>query len=119
MMETNYFQRLDDPKEVIAIIFVDIVNDIEPDLKKVWNKRQNGEEQNGDLQVFGVDRVPKAAQSKMPKFGGHIARLADLIDQVCKWNRNFKEAIIFFPFHKMEIASSNLISRILMQRKFK
>ncbi|PAV92587.1 hypothetical protein WR25_14615 [Diploscapter pachys] len=74
MMKTNYFQRLDDPKEVIAIIFVDIVNDIEPDLKK----------------VFGVDRVPKAAQSKMPKFGGHIARLADLIDQLIPVNSLFQ-----------------------------
>ncbi|EPB66972.1 hypothetical protein ANCCEY_13942, partial [Ancylostoma ceylanicum] len=57
--------RLDEPKEIVGIIFVDIVNDIEPDLKK----------------VFGVDRAPKAAMLKMPKFGGHVARFTDLIDQ--------------------------------------
>ncbi|EYB84162.1 hypothetical protein Y032_0322g2449 [Ancylostoma ceylanicum] len=61
----SYEKRLDEPKEIVGIIFVDIVNDIEPDLKK----------------VFGVDRAPKAAMLKMPKFGGHVARFTDLIDQ--------------------------------------
>ncbi|CAJ0607526.1 unnamed protein product [Cylicocyclus nassatus] len=60
------FQRLDEPKEIVGTIFVDIVNDIEPDLKK----------------VFGVDRAPKAAMLKMPKFGGHVARFTELIDQI-------------------------------------
>ncbi|VDM65706.1 unnamed protein product, partial [Strongylus vulgaris] len=60
------FQRLDEPKEIVGMIFVDIVNDIEPELKK----------------VFGVDRAPKAAMLKMPKFGGHVARFTELIDQV-------------------------------------
>ncbi|KAK6736018.1 hypothetical protein RB195_018977 [Necator americanus] len=59
------FQRLDDPKEIVGVIFVDIVNEVEPDLKK----------------VFGVERAPKAAMLKMPKFGGHVARFTDLIDQ--------------------------------------
>lgn len=59
------FQKLEEPKEVVGIIFVDIVNDIEPDLKK----------------VFGVDRAPKAGMLKMPKFGGHVARFTEFIDQ--------------------------------------
>ncbi|VDM39606.1 unnamed protein product [Toxocara canis] len=60
------FQKLADPKELIGAIFVDIVNDTAPELKK----------------VFGVDRAPKAAMLKMPKLGGHVARFTDLIDQL-------------------------------------
>ncbi|CAB3411372.1 unnamed protein product [Caenorhabditis bovis] len=60
------FQRLDEPKEIVGAIFVDIVNDVEPELKK----------------VFGVDRAPRAVMLKMPKFGGHVARFTDLIDQL-------------------------------------
>lgn len=30
------FQRLIDPKEIIGKIFVDIVNDLCPEMKKVW-----------------------------------------------------------------------------------
>ncbi|KAK5973600.1 GLOBIN domain-containing protein, partial [Trichostrongylus colubriformis] len=59
------FQKLDDPKEIVGVIFVDIVNDTEPELKK----------------VFGVERAPKAGMLKMPKFGGHVARFTDFIDQ--------------------------------------
>ncbi|VDN27616.1 unnamed protein product [Cylicostephanus goldi] len=33
------FQRLDEPKEIVGTIFVDIVNDIEPDLKKVRRRQ--------------------------------------------------------------------------------
>ncbi|VDL76845.1 unnamed protein product [Nippostrongylus brasiliensis] len=58
-------RRLDDAKEVVGLIFADIVNDIEPDLKK----------------VFGVERTPKAGMQKMPKFGGHVARFTELIEQ--------------------------------------
>ncbi|VDM97495.1 unnamed protein product, partial [Onchocerca ochengi] len=32
--------------------------------------------------VFGVERSPRAAMLKMPKFGGHIARFADCLDQL-------------------------------------
>ncbi|CAD6194456.1 unnamed protein product [Caenorhabditis auriculariae] len=60
------FQRLEEPKEVVGLIFVDIVNDVEPDLKK----------------VFGVDRAPRPVMLKMPKFGGHVARFTDLLDQL-------------------------------------
>uniref|UniRef100_A0A915CH43 Globin family profile domain-containing protein n=1 Tax=Parascaris univalens TaxID=6257 RepID=A0A915CH43_PARUN len=60
------FQKLADPKELIGMIFVDIVNDTVPELKK----------------VFGVERAPKAAMLKMPKFGGHVVRFTDLIDQL-------------------------------------
>ncbi|KAE9547618.1 hypothetical protein FO519_009171 [Halicephalobus sp. NKZ332] len=45
---------------------MDIVNDIAPELKK----------------VFGVDRAPKATMLKMPKFGGHVARMTDFIEQM-------------------------------------
>ncbi|CAI4232849.1 unnamed protein product [Auanema sp. JU1783] len=60
------FQRLEEPKEIVGRIFCDIVNDLEPDLKK----------------VFGVDRAPRATMTKMPKFGGHIARFTEFLDQV-------------------------------------
>ncbi|CAJ0568696.1 unnamed protein product, partial [Mesorhabditis spiculigera] len=60
------YMRLHDAKELIGIIFADIVFDIEPDLKK----------------VFGVERAPKATMSKMPKFGGHIARFSEFLEQV-------------------------------------
>ena len=60
------------------MIFVEIVNDIEPNLKKVrpppWPQTP--------FQVFGVDRAPKATMQKMPKFGGHVARVTDFLDQV-------------------------------------
>ncbi|PIO62736.1 hypothetical protein TELCIR_15692 [Teladorsagia circumcincta] len=59
------FQKLDDPKDIVGLIFVDIVNDIAPELKK----------------EFGVDRAPKAGMLKMPKFGGHVARFSEFIDQ--------------------------------------
>nr|CDJ96351.1 Protein GLB-12 [Haemonchus contortus] len=58
-------QKLDDPKDIVGLIFVDIVNDIAPELKK----------------VFGVERAPKAGMLKMPKFGGHVARFTELIEQ--------------------------------------
>ncbi|KAL3090328.1 hypothetical protein niasHS_006780 [Heterodera schachtii] len=60
------FQRLADPKEVIGLIFVDFVNEICPELKR----------------LFGVDRAPKATMLKMPKLGGHVARMADFIEQM-------------------------------------
>ncbi|KAE9414915.1 hypothetical protein Angca_000322, partial [Angiostrongylus cantonensis] len=59
------FQRLDDPKEIVGMIFLDIVYDIEPDMKK----------------AFSIDRVPKAGMLRMPKFGGHISRFTDLLDK--------------------------------------
>ncbi|KAF8360401.1 glb-12 [Pristionchus pacificus] len=60
------FQRLQEPKEIVGLIFVDIVNDIEPDLRT----------------VFGVNRAPKAAMLSMPKLGGHVARFTDLFEQI-------------------------------------
>lgn len=60
------WQRLDEPKDIVGLIFLDIVNDIEPDLKK----------------VFGVDRAPRAAMLKMPKFGGHILRFYEFMEQL-------------------------------------
>lgn len=60
------FQKLADPKEIVGNIFVEIVNDIAPELKK----------------VFGVERSPKAAMLKMPKLGGHVAWFTDLLDQL-------------------------------------
>ncbi|KAK0393606.1 hypothetical protein QR680_000305 [Steinernema hermaphroditum] len=59
------YQRLHDPKEIIGKIFLDIVNDVAPEVKK----------------VFGVERVPRPNQLKMPKLGGHVARVTDIIDQ--------------------------------------
>nr|CDJ85561.1 CRE-GLB-12 protein [Haemonchus contortus] len=61
----SQFKKLDDPKDIVGLIFVDIVNDIAPELKK----------------VFGVERAPKAGMLKMPKFGGHVARFTELIEQ--------------------------------------
>ncbi|TMS33227.1 hypothetical protein L596_000989 [Steinernema carpocapsae] len=58
-------QRLQDPKEIIGKIFVDIVVDIAPEVKK----------------VFGVERVPRPNMLKMPKLGGHVARVTDIIEQ--------------------------------------
>ncbi|CAK5074466.1 unnamed protein product [Meloidogyne enterolobii] len=60
------FQRLSDPKEIIGQIFVDIVNDVCPEFKR----------------IFGVERAPKAAMLKMPKLGGHASRMADFIEQM-------------------------------------
>ncbi|KAF7632538.1 hypothetical protein Mgra_00008053 [Meloidogyne graminicola] len=60
------FQRLSDPREIIGKIFVDIVNDICPEFKK----------------IFGVERAPKVAMLKMPKLGGHASRMADFIEQM-------------------------------------
>ncbi|VDO25172.1 unnamed protein product [Brugia timori] len=60
------FQKLEDPKEIIGIIFVKILNDIAPELKK----------------PFGVERSPKATMPKMPKLGGHIVRFTDCLDQL-------------------------------------
>ncbi|KAI6172183.1 hypothetical protein M3Y98_00944700 [Aphelenchoides besseyi] len=45
------FQRIQDPKEIIGRIFVDLITDTCPELKK----------------MFGVDRVPKTNMLKMPK----------------------------------------------------
>lgn len=60
------FQKLADPKEIVGNIFVKIVNDIAPELKK----------------VFGVERVPKTAMLKMPKLGGHVVWFTELLDQL-------------------------------------
>uniref|UniRef100_A0A0R3RXV8 GLOBIN domain-containing protein n=1 Tax=Elaeophora elaphi TaxID=1147741 RepID=A0A0R3RXV8_9BILA len=60
------FQKLENPKEVIGIIFIKILNDIAPELKK----------------PFGVERSSTAAMPKMPKLGKHIARFADCLDQL-------------------------------------
>ncbi|KAI3409763.1 hypothetical protein GPALN_006140 [Globodera pallida] len=60
------FHRLTDPKEVIGLIFVDIVNDLCPEFKR----------------IFGVERAPKATMLKMPKLGGHVSRMADFIEQM-------------------------------------
>uniref|UniRef100_A0AC35U4T3 GLOBIN domain-containing protein n=1 Tax=Rhabditophanes sp. KR3021 TaxID=114890 RepID=A0AC35U4T3_9BILA len=60
------YQRLSEPKEIIGCIFVDIVNDVAPELKK----------------VFGVERAPKVSMLKMPKLGGHVARVTEFIDQL-------------------------------------
>uniref|UniRef100_A0A0K0ES06 GLOBIN domain-containing protein n=1 Tax=Strongyloides stercoralis TaxID=6248 RepID=A0A0K0ES06_STRER len=60
------YQKLHEPKEIVGIIFVDIINDIVPELKK----------------VFGVERAPKVSMLKMPKLGGHVARFTELIDQL-------------------------------------
>uniref|UniRef100_A0A915EJS0 Uncharacterized protein n=1 Tax=Ditylenchus dipsaci TaxID=166011 RepID=A0A915EJS0_9BILA len=60
------YQRLNDPKEVIGQIFVDIVSDLCPELKK----------------VFGADRAPKVTMLKMPKLGGHVSRMADFFEQL-------------------------------------
>ncbi|CAI2338105.1 unnamed protein product [Caenorhabditis sp. 36 PRJEB53466] len=60
------WQRLEEPKDIVGLIFLDIVNDIEPDLKK----------------VFGVDRAPRATMLKMPKFGGHILRFYEFMEQL-------------------------------------
>uniref|UniRef100_A0A914Y4B8 Globin family profile domain-containing protein n=1 Tax=Panagrolaimus superbus TaxID=310955 RepID=A0A914Y4B8_9BILA len=62
----NILQRFHDPKEVVGKIFMDIVNDIAPELRK----------------LFGVDRAPKATMLKMPKFGGHVSRMADFLEQM-------------------------------------
>uniref|UniRef100_A0A1I7YWT2 GLOBIN domain-containing protein n=1 Tax=Steinernema glaseri TaxID=37863 RepID=A0A1I7YWT2_9BILA len=59
------YQRLQDPKEIIGRIFLDIVNDVAPEVKK----------------VFGVERVPRPNMLKMPKLGGHVARVNDIFDQ--------------------------------------
>uniref|UniRef100_A0A7E4ZXU0 GLOBIN domain-containing protein n=1 Tax=Panagrellus redivivus TaxID=6233 RepID=A0A7E4ZXU0_PANRE len=59
------YQKLHDPKEVIGQVFMEIVNDVAPELKK----------------LFGVDRAPKVTMLKMPKFGGHVARMADFFEQ--------------------------------------
>lgn len=40
LTKIKVFQRLDEPKEVIGNIFVEIVNDIEPNLKKVGSDRE-------------------------------------------------------------------------------
>uniref|UniRef100_A0AC35G4N1 Globin family profile domain-containing protein n=1 Tax=Panagrolaimus sp. PS1159 TaxID=55785 RepID=A0AC35G4N1_9BILA len=45
---------------------MDIVNDIAPELRK----------------LFGVDRAPKATMLKMPKFGGHVSRMTDFLEQM-------------------------------------
>ena len=34
------------------------------------------------MQLFGVDRAPKATMLKMPKFGGHVSRMADFLEQM-------------------------------------
>ncbi len=60
------FQRLNDPKELIGSIFVDIVADVCPDFKK----------------VFGVAWAPKVSMLKMPKCGGHVARMAEFFEQI-------------------------------------
>ncbi|VDM55601.1 unnamed protein product [Angiostrongylus costaricensis] len=59
------FQRLDDPKEIVGMIFLDIVYEIEPDMKK----------------AFSIKQVPKAGMLRMPKFGGHISRFTELLDK--------------------------------------
>ncbi|KAJ1348737.1 hypothetical protein KIN20_004109 [Parelaphostrongylus tenuis] len=59
------FQRLDDPREIVGMIFLDIVYDIEPDMKK----------------AFSIERVPKAGMLMMPKFGGHISRFTEFLDK--------------------------------------
>jgi hypothetical protein len=58
--------RLVDPKEIVGAIFVDILNDEAPELKK----------------VFGVERVPRASMLKSPKLGGHVARFTELLELV-------------------------------------
>ncbi|KAI6198274.1 hypothetical protein M3Y99_01889200 [Aphelenchoides fujianensis] len=60
------YQRIQDPKEIIGRIFVDLITDTCPELKK----------------LFGVDRVPKTNFLKMPKLGGHTARMADFYEQM-------------------------------------
>ncbi|KJH47910.1 hypothetical protein DICVIV_05977 [Dictyocaulus viviparus] len=81
------FHRLDDPKEIIGIIFVDIVNDIEPDMKKLKERDCHIGNLDGILKnynspkAFGVERAPKAGMLKMPKFGGHISRFANFMEQ--------------------------------------
>ncbi|MFH4974764.1 hypothetical protein AB6A40_001473 [Gnathostoma spinigerum] len=60
------YQRLSDPKEVLGAIFVDFVCEVAPELK----------------QMFGVERTPKAGMVKMPQLGGHVARMADLFEQL-------------------------------------
>ncbi|KAI6197090.1 hypothetical protein M3Y94_01184000 [Aphelenchoides besseyi] len=60
------FQRIQDPKEIIGRIFVDLITDTCPELKK----------------MFGVDRVPKTNMLKMPKLGGHTARTSDFYEQM-------------------------------------
>ncbi|CAG9533527.1 unnamed protein product [Cercopithifilaria johnstoni] len=60
------FQKLKDPKQIIENIFVKILNDIAPELKK----------------PFGVERSSKAIMPKMPKLGRHIAQFLDCLDQL-------------------------------------
>lgn len=60
------YKKLVDPKDIIGIVFIDITNDICPEFKK----------------VFGVDMTPKANMMKMPKLGGHVARMAEFFDQM-------------------------------------
>lgn len=48
------------------MIFVDFVNDMCPELKR----------------IFGVDRAPRVTMLKMPKLGGHVSRMADFIEQM-------------------------------------
>ncbi|CAD5212488.1 unnamed protein product [Bursaphelenchus okinawaensis] len=60
------YQRLHDAKEVVGLIFVDLIVDLVPEMKK----------------VFGADRVPKVNMMKMPKLGGHVARMADFLEQM-------------------------------------
>ncbi|CAD5217250.1 unnamed protein product [Bursaphelenchus xylophilus] len=60
------YQRLNDAKEIVGLIFVDLIMDQVPEMKK----------------VFGADRVPKVNMIKMPKLGGHVARMTDFLEQM-------------------------------------
>ena len=59
------WQALNDPKDLVGTIFVEII-EANPELRK----------------VFGVERAPKADMLKMPKLGGHVARFTELMEQV-------------------------------------
>lgn len=60
------YQRITDPKEIIGKLFIDLITEKCPEMK----------------QMFGVERVPKVNMLKMPKLGGHTARMADFFEQV-------------------------------------
>ncbi|VDN03179.1 unnamed protein product [Thelazia callipaeda] len=60
------FQKLENPKEIVGAVFLKILNDIAPELKK----------------VFGVERSPRAVMLKMPKLSGHVAWFTDYLQQL-------------------------------------
>jgi hypothetical protein len=53
----------------VGKIFVELVIDTCPEMRK----------------MFGVDRVPKVNMLRMPKLGGHVARMTDFFEQVAKF----------------------------------